>query len=244
MSLAENTVRLAMHPADQFEAFAALIDQGNGCRGGPAIRRRGKPRPQTHEARPRRAALLKEYRNDGITLECLMAFTLTDDHKQQLKVFKSLQDWQKDRSRRDPGLPHRADDRGRQQARPLRRAGCLQAAGGTSRADLFGNEVYLENSDLLHRLAEEKLDAIRKQMEAEGWGWIEINPERDWNTINRCGRIQPRLIDAPDELLARRRSLMPSMEEMEQALEDTELDALLDQQEACKSQLTGRSRRS
>src|SRR5262249_3955737 len=28
MSLAENTVRLAMHPADQFEAFAALIDQG------------------------------------------------------------------------------------------------------------------------------------------------------------------------------------------------------------------------
>src|SRR5579885_314617 len=28
MSLAENTVRLAMHPADQFEAFAALLDQG------------------------------------------------------------------------------------------------------------------------------------------------------------------------------------------------------------------------
>src|SRR5262249_47394639 len=28
MSLAENTVRLAMHPADQFEAFASLIDQG------------------------------------------------------------------------------------------------------------------------------------------------------------------------------------------------------------------------
>jgi ParB family chromosome partitioning protein len=26
MSLAENTVRLAMHPADEFEAFAALID--------------------------------------------------------------------------------------------------------------------------------------------------------------------------------------------------------------------------
>src|SRR5579871_6046515 len=28
LSLAENTVRLAMHPADQFEAFAALIDKG------------------------------------------------------------------------------------------------------------------------------------------------------------------------------------------------------------------------
>ena len=28
MSLAENTVRTAMHPADEFEAFAALIDAG------------------------------------------------------------------------------------------------------------------------------------------------------------------------------------------------------------------------
>jgi len=31
MSLAENTVRLAMHPADQFEAFAALIEQGESA---------------------------------------------------------------------------------------------------------------------------------------------------------------------------------------------------------------------
>ena len=28
-SLAENTVRLAMHPADEFEAFTALIDKGD-----------------------------------------------------------------------------------------------------------------------------------------------------------------------------------------------------------------------
>src|SRR5271155_1580324 len=31
MSLAENTVRLEMHPADQYEAFAALIDQGESA---------------------------------------------------------------------------------------------------------------------------------------------------------------------------------------------------------------------
>ena len=29
LSLAENTVRLAMHPADEFEAFARLIDGGD-----------------------------------------------------------------------------------------------------------------------------------------------------------------------------------------------------------------------
>ena len=31
MSLAENVVRLAMHPADQFEAFAELIDKGQSA---------------------------------------------------------------------------------------------------------------------------------------------------------------------------------------------------------------------
>ena len=31
LSLAENTVRLAMHPADEFEAFSALIDKGESA---------------------------------------------------------------------------------------------------------------------------------------------------------------------------------------------------------------------
>ena len=57
--------------------------------------------------------------------------------------------------------------------------------------------------ELLHRLVKEKLDLIRKELEAEGWGWIEINPERDGDAIYRCGRIQPKLIGAPAELLTR-----------------------------------------
>src|SRR5437660_5156687 len=96
MSLAENTVRLAMHPADQFEAFAVLIDQGEsaadvasrfGVEESLVLKRMklGRVAPQ----------LLAEYRGDGMTLECLMAYTVTDDHRRQLKVFKSLQDWQK-----------------------------------------------------------------------------------------------------------------------------------------------------
>ncbi|MCE9566003.1 MAG: hypothetical protein K8U57_28600 [Planctomycetes bacterium] len=31
-----------------------------------------------------------------MTLECLMAFTVTDDHRRQRKVYQSLQGWQKD----------------------------------------------------------------------------------------------------------------------------------------------------
>ena len=67
MSLAENTVRLAMHPADQFEAFAALIDQGeSAAEVAQPVRRRGKPCPEADEAGPRRSAnCSQEYREEG-----------------------------------------------------------------------------------------------------------------------------------------------------------------------------------
>jgi ParB family chromosome partitioning protein len=238
MSLAENTIRLAMHPADQFEAFAALIDKGDtaaqvaqrfGIDEGIVLKRMKLARvaPQ----------LLKEYRNDGITLECLMAFTITDDHRRQLKVFKSLQDWQKD----DPSAIRAALTEKLMEASSKLALfvglDAYVAAGGSTRADLFGKDVYLEKPALLHRLAEEKLAGIRKELEAEGWGWIEINPERDYELIHRCGRIQPRLIGAPAELVEFKSQLDAELEQIEQALEDTESDALLEQQQLTRERL-------
>ncbi len=124
-----------------------------------------------------------------MTLECLMAFTVTDDHRRQLKVFKSLQDWQKD----DPSAIRAALTEKMVEASDKLALfvglDAYQAAGGSTRADLFGNEVYLEKPELLQRLAKDKLDGIRKELEAEGWGWIEINADRDGEAIYRCGRI-------------------------------------------------------
>jgi ParB family chromosome partitioning protein len=238
MSLAENTVRLAMHPADQFEAFAALIDKGETA--AEVAQRFGieeslvLKRMKLARVAP---ALLKEYRSDGMTLECLMAFTITDDHKRQLKVYKSLQGWQKD----DPSairaaLTEKMIEAGSKLARFVGLE-AYAAAGGPVRADLFGQEVYLEKPDLLHRLAQEKLDGIRKELEAEGWGWVEINPERDWDAINRCGRIQPRLVGAPAELVDLKSQLDGELEQIGEALDDTESDELLDQQQAVRDRL-------
>ncbi|HTU17728.1 MAG TPA: ParB/RepB/Spo0J family partition protein [Gemmataceae bacterium] len=238
MSLAENTVRLAMHPADQFEAFAALIDKG--ATAAEVAQRFGVEeslvlkRMKLARVAPQ---LLKEYRNDVLTLECLMAFTITDDHRRQLKVFKSLQHWQKD----DPSairavLTEKMVEAGSKLARFVG-LDAYVAASGSTRADLFGDEVYLEKPDLLHKLAEQKLDGIRKDLEAEGWGWVEINPERDWETIYRCERIQPRLIGAPAELLERKSQLDAEQEQIEEAPGDTESDALLDEQQAVQEKL-------
>ncbi len=238
MSLAENTVRLAMHPADEFEAFAALIDKGEsaaqvaerfGVDEGHVLKRMKLARvaPQ----------LLKEYRDGSITLECLKAFTITDDHRRQVKVFKSLQDWQKeDPSEIRAALTEKLVEASSKLALFVG-VEAYQAAGGPTRADLFGDEVYLEKPALLHKLAEEKLEAIRKELEAEGWGWININPEREYEFISRCSRIKPRLIDAPSELVEFKERLDAELEQIEQSMADDESEELLNQQELAQGRL-------
>jgi ParB family chromosome partitioning protein len=238
MSLAENTVRLAMHPADQYEAFAALIDQG--ATAAEVAQRFGVEeslvvkRMKLARVAPQ---LLAEYRNDGLSLESLMTFTLTDDHRRQLKVFKSLPDWHRDNHRaiRD-ALTEKMIEAGDKLARFIGIDAYL-AAGGSTRADLFSDEVYLEKPALLHKLAEQKLAAIRTELEAEGWGWIEVNFERDFTTISRCERLRPQLFGAPAELLDLKAGLDTELEQVENALGDAESDDLLEQQHLIQQRL-------
>ena len=92
-SLMENTIRAAMHPADEFVAMAALIDGGLtidevAIRFGTSERhvrqrlRLGKLAPE----------LLDAYRNGDIGLETVTAFTLGADHQAQLAVWRQVKD--------------------------------------------------------------------------------------------------------------------------------------------------------
>jgi ParB family chromosome partitioning protein len=240
MSLAENTIRLAMHPADQFEAFAELIDSGHTAT--DVAQRFGIEESLVHKRmKLARVApeLLQEYRDEAMTLECLIAFTITDDHRRQLKVYQSLPEWQKDEPE---AIRNALTEKMVEASSKLAQFVGLEAyseAGGSSRADLFGEEVYLENPDLLHRLAEEKLEGIRRELEVEGWGWVEINPDRDYTLINSCTRLRPQLIDAPSELLDLKARLDEEHEAVEQLLDDSEegsraSDEYLDQHDSIR----------
>lgn len=203
MSLAENTVRLAMHPADQFEAFAALINQGQtaeqvATRFG-TTQRHVEQRMKLAKLAP---ALIAAYRAEELTLEALMAFTVTDDHDKQVAVYGSLSGWQKER----PGdirarLTEKmveADDR----LVKFVTLDTYRAAGGTTRTDLFGDEVYLENPEMLDALVREKLRLAEKQLQAEGWGWVQVDEDRDWKATQGCSRIEPVATDVPADLAA------------------------------------------
>ena len=80
VSLAENSVRAAMHPADQVEAFRRLADAGSTA---AAIAARFGVSERTVEKRLRLGnaapVLLEAYRAGEIDLETLMAFAVTTD---------------------------------------------------------------------------------------------------------------------------------------------------------------------
>lgn len=96
VSLAENLLREQMHPADQFEAFAALVKEDRPIEDiaadfgvSPLVVQR---RLKLANVSPR---LLTDYRAGAVTLEQLMALTITDDHAAQEAAFYGAPEWQR-----------------------------------------------------------------------------------------------------------------------------------------------------
>lgn len=97
-SLAENMQRVAMHTLDQFRAFVALREKGQGEE---AIAAAFFVTPQIVKQRLKLAslapALLEVYAEYGMTLEQLMAFTVNPDHARQVQVWDAVKNsWNKE----------------------------------------------------------------------------------------------------------------------------------------------------
>ena len=90
-SLAENVQRVALHPLDQFRAFRTLRDAGLGEE---EIAARFFVNANVVRQRLKLVAvspkLLDLYAEDQMTLEQLMAFTVTDDQARQEQVWEGL----------------------------------------------------------------------------------------------------------------------------------------------------------
>jgi ParB family chromosome partitioning protein len=193
-SLAENVVREAMHPADQFEAFRALIDRGAGIE---EIAARFGITPAVVRQRLRLAnvspTLLALYRSDQITLEQLMALAITDDHAAQERIWNAappaLREPQALRAALTESKVDAATD-GR-----IRFIGieAYTAAGGHIERDLFQpeHEGYLTDPALLDRLVAEKLEALGNAVRAEGWKWVEVYSRFDASQLATFGRLYP-----------------------------------------------------
>ncbi len=192
VSLAANLGRVDMHPADTFEAFRHLIeDEGAtpesiGSRFGySAITVRGYLKLANVSQR-----LMKAFRKDDITLEQMKALAITDDHKRQETAFYNSPDY-----RRQPRDLRRLIMEGRLNAddKLVRFVGFepYEAAGGQTTRDLFSDdeEVYIEDSGLLHQLANAKLEAEAEKLRKQGWKWVETYPDLTGSELSQQTRV-------------------------------------------------------
>ena len=202
-SLAENVQRVALHPLDQFRAFKTLRDQGAGEE---EIAARFFVPPAVVKQRLRLAAvsgkLLEIYAEDGMTLEQLMAFTVTTDHARQELVWEALQQ----SYNKEPYLIRRqlTESTVRASDRRARFVGldAYEAAGGTVLRDLFEEDGggWLQGVALLDRLATEKLATEAEKIAAEGWKWIEVAADFRYGHAQHLQRLDGVQVElTPDE---------------------------------------------
>lgn len=227
-SLTENVQRESMHPADQFEAFAALVAEGRPIEDIAAdfsvtplvVQRRLK----LANVSPR---LMADYRADAVTLDQLMALSITDDHAAQESAFYDTPTWQRQPSALRERLTEREIDAYRHPLVRFVGLDTYEAAGGGMRRDLFAegdSGVYLTDAALLERLAQDKLAGIAATVRAEGWAWVDATPGVTHADLHAFQRA-PRERREPTKREAQRiEKLQTKMQEVGEAL-DAALDA-------------------
>jgi ParB family transcriptional regulator, chromosome partitioning protein len=200
LSLVENTIRIAMHPADQFMAWRALIEAGSSIadvasRFGVSetlVRQRLKLAKVS-------LPLMQAYRDGQMDLEDLMAFTLCDDEARQMHVWQQLKD-----------LHHFSP----QQIRRLLTDGAVcstsklalfvgeeayEQAGGRITHDLFQEVCYFENAALLESLALSALHAKATALRTQ-WSFVDARLDADYGVMRDYVQLDASMCSVPEAL--------------------------------------------
>ena len=242
ISLAENVVRAAMHPADQVEAFGALALAGATV---ADIAARFGVSERTVEQRLRLGhvapELLDAYREDRIDLATLKAFAVTTDRARQLAVWEQVSeqgyrptDWQIRRMLTEDRVPA-----GGALARYVG-VDAYEAAGGPVLRDLFADEhengVWLEDPALLMKLALDRLQVAADEL-ATRWKWADARLDVEWSDLARFGRVHPTPAEPTDEEKAEIERLHARQDELADLDDDEWTEELVDESDAIETRL-------
>jgi ParB family chromosome partitioning protein len=218
-SLAENTQRADLHPLDQFRAFKALSDQGLAEED---IAARFFVTSAVVKQRLRLASvspkLLDVYAEDGMTLQQLIAFTVTNDHARQEQVWEALAH----SYNKEPFYIRRQLTEGAVRASDRRAlfvgAEAYEAAGGVILRDLFEHDDggWLQDRAVLDRLVTEKLKREAENLSAEGQRWIAVAVDFPYRHTNGLRRLTGEMIPLIEEEHAAREALRSEHDRLEE----------------------------
>jgi ParB family chromosome partitioning protein len=237
-SLAENVQRAPLHPLDQFRAFLALREKGQSEEEIAAAFFVSvnvvKQRLKLASVSP---ALLDVYAEDGMTLDQLMAFTVSGDHERQEQVFERLKasyDKQPYTIRRmlTEGAVRASDKRAQ-----LIGVDAYEAAGGRVLRDLFQGDDggWLQDVSLVDQMVAEKLKAESEAIAAEGWKWIEVAPDFAYGHTFGLRQLRGESVALTPEEEASRDALQAEFDQLSDEFQDA--DDLPDQVDERLSEL-------
>jgi ParB family transcriptional regulator, chromosome partitioning protein len=201
-SLAENVQRAPLHPLDQFRAFQALREKGQPEEDIAAAFFVGanvvKQRLRLASVAP---ALLDIYAEDAMSLEQLMAFTVTADHARQEQVWQAISgSWQKEPYQIRRMLTEKAV-RASDRRAVFVGLDAYEAAGGVVLRDLFQSDDggWLEDIALLDGMVAAKLKTEAEMVAAEGWKWIEVAIDFPYGHAHGLRELEGITIDLTSE---------------------------------------------
>ena len=229
VSLVENMERAPLHPLDQFRAFQAMREKGMTEEAIAAAFFVGvtivKQRLRLAAVAP---ALLEIYADDGMTLEQLMAFTVSPDHGRQQQVWDAIKEgWQKEPYHIRRMLTEttvRASDR----RAIFVGVEAYEAAGGLVLRDLFQSDDggWLQDPALLDRLVAEKLKLAADEIASQGWKWVDAALSFPYGHELGLRELVGTAVDLTDEERATREALRDEYDRLE--AEYAEADELPD----------------
>lgn len=223
-SLAENCFHIPLHPAEEYTVFAKLTAQGKSVEDVAAafgvtplvVKRRMKLATVSPQ-------LMAKFREDKISLDCLMVLASVDDHDKQEQAWAGVPEWN-----RRPDYLRQLLTQGEIESDrdPVARYVTVKAyekAGGTLRRDLFSDDdkkAYLLDALLLEQLATDKLQKKAKQVAADGWKWVDVRVRYNYDEFVKYGALRKTRREPTEQEAA-------SLTELE-----TRMAALHDQMEA------------
>jgi ParB family transcriptional regulator, chromosome partitioning protein len=197
-SLAENDERVGLHPLDQFRAFKSLLDGGMSE---DDIAARHFVKPAIVKQRLRLASvspkLHEVYAEDGMTLEQLMAFSVTADHARQGQVWENVSRSGNDEPYQIRRMLTENTVRGSDRRAQYVGIDAYEQAGGPVLRDLFEHDDggWLQDVALLDRLVTEKLKAEAETIASEGWRWISVAVDFPYGHSSGMRKLEGKPVD-------------------------------------------------
>jgi ParB family chromosome partitioning protein len=224
-SLAENLLRVGLHPLDQFRAFQDMRDKGMTEEEIAAAYLTSvqvvKQRLRLNAVSP---VLRDAYAEECMTYDMLMAFTVNPDHARQEQVWEAVQH----SYNRQPWHIRRLLTESTIAASDKRAhfvgTDAYVAAGGAVLRDLFEDDDggWLADPALLHRLVSEKLKTVADEIASEGWKWVTVDLDLPYGYDHSLRVITGTFVDLTDDERAERETLRAEYDRLETEYEDAD----------------------